>query len=48
MTLPENLKFLYQACQTADSEKQQTLVLWAIPKETYASKQIMTIFYIKF
>ena len=43
-TIPENLKFLYQAYQTADKEKQQTLILSVIPKETYTIKEIMTIF----
>ena len=43
-TVPENLKLLYQAYQTADSEKQRTLILSAIPKETYTIKQIMITF----
>ena len=43
-TVLENLKFLYQAYQIADSEKQRALILSAIPNKTYTIKQIMTMF----
>ena len=41
-TVLENLKFLYQAYQIADTEKQRALILSAIPNKTYTIKQIMT------
>eukprot|EP00111_Clytia_hemisphaerica_P014592 TCONS_00042975-protein len=42
--IPEDLKFLHRAYQEAESEKQKTLILSAIPKEQYSIQNIMNLF----
>ena len=43
-SIPDDLKFLHKAFIEADSEKQKTLILSAIPKESYSISKIMNIF----
>jgi len=42
--VPTDLKFLLQAYDKAESEKQKTLILTAVPKDSYSQADIMSYF----